>query len=441
MNLLMIAYEFPPAAAGGVIRTVKFARYLPRFGWKPHVLTPSNTTVRCRDESMLDELPPEVIVHRSRSFEYRNWLGRGGWLARGIDWRIRAVFDWLAVPDRMVFWAVPAVGKGLRIIRRYGIDALYSTSWPFSDHLAGLILHRLTGLPWIADFRDPWLEHYNYGPASARHDRWNRRIERAICERASVVVSPTVLATRAMRQSHPDLPRGRFVTIRNGYDEGEFAGRVMPSGEFLIVHAGSFYGTRNPQGFFKGVQRFVEEQPQAGDRLRIVFLGTSLDGAFAPPALKVRIEYRPWVPHAQTIEWLRRARVLLLIQHRDPAVKLTVTGKLYEYMATGRHILSLNTQPGENESLLRRYGRATVLRDCEPGAVAEALADLYRQDMSGELPGAQGLDACTAEYVRQFRRELSAQKLADLLDRVVGGAKIPQSMPASPSATPAVAGT
>lgn len=441
MNLLMIAYEFPPAAAGGVIRTVKFARYLPRFGWRPHVLTPANTTVSCRDESLLDELPADVVVHRSRSFEYRGALGRGGWLGRGIDWRLRAMLDWVAVADRMVFWAVPAVVKALRIIRRCGINALYTTSWPFSDHLAGLILHRLTGLPWIADFRDPWLQHYNYGPIGTRKDRWNRRIEQAVCERASAVVSPTVLATRAMRQSHPGLPRGRFVTIRNGYDETDFAGEVTSSDEFLIVHAGSFYGTRNPRGFFAGLERFLDRHPQARDRLRIVFLGTSLDGSFAPPALDVRVDYLPWVPHAETIGWLRRACVLLLIQHRDPAVKLTVSGKLYEYMATGRHILSLNTQPCENESLLRRYGRATVLNGCEPEAVAAALADLYRRHASGELLGARHLDVKTAEYVRQFRREQSAQKLAGLLDCAVSDAKVRSSVSAVPSAAPAVAGT
>ncbi|HUU84108.1 MAG TPA: glycosyltransferase [Phycisphaerae bacterium] len=439
MKLLMIAYEFPPAAAGGVFRSVKFARYLPRFGWTPHVLTPSNTTVRCQDETLLNELPPEVVVHRSRSFEYRGALGRGGWLARGLDWRIRALLDRLAVPDPMSFWAVPAVIKALWIIHRHRIDALYSTSWPFSDHLAGLILHRLTGLPWIADFRDPWLQHYNYGPTGTRKDRWNRRIERAICRRASAVISPTVLATRAMRRSHPDLPPGRFLTIRNGYDECEFTGRVAPSEDFLIVHAGSFYGTRNPQGFFDGLNRFLRRNPQARERLRIVFLGTSLDGAFAPPDLDGRVEYKPWVSHAETIQWLRQARVLLLIQHRDPAVKLTVTGKLYEYMATGCHILSLNTQPCENESLLRRYGRATVLSDSDPNAVASALQHLHHRYVAGHL-GTDPLQPATEKYVRRFRRQATARQLADLLNRALADAQAPRPVPVTVPTIPAVGG-
>jgi hypothetical protein len=283
------------------------------------------------------------------------------------------------------------------------------------------------------------LEHYNYGPVGTRKDRWNRRIERAICERAAAVVSPTVLATRAMRQLHGDLPRGRFATIRNGYDEPDFGGEVDRSDEFLIVHAGSFYGTRNPQGFFEGVVRFLKRHPQAGDRLRIVFLGTSLDGSFAPPSLEARIDYLPWVPHSETIKWLRRARVLLLIQHSDPAVKLTVTGKLYEYMASGGRILSLNTQPCENESLLRRYGRATILGDCDPEAVAAALAGLYQQYVAGTLPGVGGLDSETAAFVRQFRREASARKLAGLLNRVAGHETA--SRPAPAPAKPGIVGT
>jgi len=109
MKALMIAYEFPPAAAGGVMRTVKFARYLPRFGWTPHVLTPTVSSVRCQDPSMLDELPAEVRVHRCRSFEYRGGLGGGGPIAEALDWRLRALLDRFAIPDRMAYWAVPAV--------------------------------------------------------------------------------------------------------------------------------------------------------------------------------------------------------------------------------------------------------------------------------------------------------------------------------------------
>lgn len=419
MNVLMIAYEFPPAAAGGVVRSVKFARYLPQFGWTPHVLTPSNSTVNCQDESLLGQLSIQTVVHRCRSFEYRGRLAQAGRIGQGLDWRVRALFDRLAIPDRMTYWAVPAVAKALWIVNRNHIKALYTTSWPFSDHLAGLILQRLTGLPWIADFRDPWLQHYNYGPIGTRKDRWNRRIEQAICRRASFVLSPTVLATRAMRQSHPDLPRSKFVTVRNGYDEPDFAGQVVPDDDFLVVHAGSFYGSRNPGGFFAGVDRFLREHPEAGRTLRVVCLGTSLDGSFAAPPVDARVDFIPWVSHAETLNWLRRARVLLMIQHSDPAIRLTVPGKLYEYMASGRHILSLNTQPCENASLLGRYGNATVLSDSDPQAVAIALADLYDRYQGGDLSEAHRPSPVADVFVRQFRRELSAQKLAALLDASV----------------------
>ena len=413
----MIAYEFPPTAAGGVMRTVKFCKYLPELGWEPHVLTPKCSTVTSRDPSMLVELGHRTQVHRTRGLEYERILARmknaswGGRIGRALEWRLRGMLDGAAVPDTKSYWAIPAVMRGISIVRSQGVDLLYSTSWPFSDHLAGLALHRWTHRPWIADFRDPWLQHYNYGARSERHDRWNRRLETQICRRASFVVSATALANAAMQRDHPDLPRDKFITIGNGYDHADFDGDVRPDDDFSIVYCGTFYGSRNPAGFFAGVDRFLEQRPEAESHLRITCMGTQLDGAFDPPATKARCKFLPWTSHEQCLRRLRAARVLLLIQHVEPQVQLTVPGKLYEYMASGVHILSLNTQPGENEGLLRQYGHATILPGDNPQAVAAGLEGLYERYVQGKL-----LPVAQTPFVKRFTRRAATEQLAALFD-------------------------
>ena len=413
----MIAYEFPPAAAGGVMRTVKFCKYLPELGWEPHVLTPKFSTVTSRDPSMLGELGQRTHVHRTRGLEYDRMLARmknaswGGRIGRALEWRLRGLLERAAVPDAKAYWAIPAIWSGISLVRSQGVDLLYSTSWPFSDHLTGLMLHRWTRRPWIADFRDPWLQHYNYGPRSERHDRWNRRLESKICQRASFVISATELANEAMQRTHPDLPPEKFITIRNGYDHTDFDGDVAPDDDFSIVHGGTFYGSRNPTGFFAGVDRFLDQHPDAGAHLRITCMGTRLDGTFHPPETKARCEFLPWTSHEKCLRRLRAARVLLMIQHAESEVQLTVPGKLYEYMASGVHILSLNTKPGENEGLLRQYGQATILHDDNPQVVAAGLEALYERYAQGRL-----LPVGQTPFVKRFTRRAATEQLAALFD-------------------------
>jgi len=366
---------------------------------------------------MLEQLGQRTIVHRTRGLEYEGFLARlknarlGGRLARALEWRVRGMLECSSIPDAKSYWAVPAIGRGLSIVRSQGVDLLYSTSWPFSDHLAGLMLHRWTHRPWIADFRDPWLQHYNYGPRSERHDRWNRHLEAQICRRASFVVSATASANASMRRAYPDLPRDKFITIRNGYDHADFNGDIQTDDDFSIVHCGTFYGSRNPAGFFAGVDRFLEHHPEAQSHLKITCIGTQLDGAFAAPTTKARCEFLPWMSHEQCLRRLRAARVLLMIQHTESKVQLTVPGKLYEYMASGVHILSLNTQPGENEGLLRDYGHATVLQDDSPQAVAASLEGLYERYGQGLL-----LPVTQTDFVKRFTRRAATEQLAALFD-------------------------
>ncbi|MCP4248233.1 MAG: glycosyltransferase family 4 protein [bacterium] len=440
-RVLMIAYEFPPLAAGGVHRTVRFARYLPRFGWQPHVLTASNPEMRARDESLLDELPACAQVHRSRSWEYhvpRDGLVRlatalGGDRTRwhdGLTWRLRALYDRLAIPDHKIFWALPAVLRGLAVVARQRINAIYSTSWPYSDHIAGLILSRLTGRPLIVDFRDPWTQHLYYGARSPWVDRMNHRLERTICRRAACVVTPSWKATRAMRELFPDLPRGRFQTIRNGYDPTDFADQVEPSSKFDIVHTGTLYRSRQPDTFLDGLTAFLRRVPEAAEHTRVRFFGMSLDLDQSRLAAHEGIEVHGWTGHKEVVRALRESTVLLVLRHFEDWKETTVPAKAYEYLASGNHVLAIQQPQRELDGILRAYGNATILHDYQPQPVADVLTDLYRRWERGRL-GRQ----TPPTFVQRFSREATAGQLANLLDRAVESAA-PGFVPNRPSNRP-----
>ena len=422
----MIAYEFPPLAAGGVARTVRFARYLPQSGWEPHILTTSSPAEPDRDETLLERLPDCTGIHRTRSFEYhvpREALVRlagalGGDRARwreALTWRLRDLWKPLAIPDHKIYWAGPAILTGAWLVWRWGMDAIYSTSWPYSDHIAALAVSRLTGRPFVADFRDPWTQHMNYRPAPRGWDRMQRRLQRAVCSSARFVVTPAKRSTRALRRLLADLPPEKFVTIRNGYDPRNFDGRAEPLPGFEIVHAGTLYKSRQPDAFVEGLTLFLKQVPQARRHTRARFFGMSLDSDLSRFADVPCLEVHGWTAHGTVIEALRRSSVLFLLCHCEPRREITVPWKIYEYMATGNHVLTVQIPQRELDRLVRAYGNATILRRYEPGAIAGALKLLYRRWCRGELTA-----QAPPPFVRRFSGVELTRQLAGLLNRAVG---------------------
>ena len=421
-NVLMIAYEFPPTAVGGVFRSAKFARYLPDYGWCPHVLTVSNSVWRRLDDTLLAQLDG-VKIRRSPSCESAHVLnallklsarfGRlGRWLGGGLAWRIAGLFDLVSIPDRHVLWAVPALIPALNIIRKHNIDVIYSTSWPLSDHLLGLMLHHLTGLPWVADFRDPVSLQGRYPTERRFAGRLWQRLERSICRYAAAIINPASLATGELRRKYSNLPRRKFVTIRNGFDQNDFPKDVPQSEDFLIVHTGTVYLNRQLDGFVQGIRQFLSRRPDAARHTRVRCISASLDRTKGQWPAQDRIEYLPWQPHSVSVRHQMEARLLVLMPYLDRG--MTVPAKLYEYMAAGVHILAIGVHCKEIESLLRAYGNATVLRQDSAGEVADALDTLYERWREGELDRVE-----RSPFVDQFRRQRQAAQLADCLRHAV----------------------
>src|SRR5262245_46111205 len=234
-RVLMVAYHFPPLnVSSGIHRTLRFAQYLPDFDWEPAVLTAHPRVYSGVSQASLAEVPQRLLVRRAFALDTGKHLSLRG-----------AYPQWLALPDRWWTWWLGAVPAGLWLIRKLKPDALWSTFPVATAHLIAYTLHRLTGVRWVADFRDPMSEPaYPDNLLERRVVEWIEYHTLKHCERA-VFTTPGTLRMYAER--YPGISRSRFSIIENGYDESSFAGADEardpgPAGRPLVlVHSGAVY--------------------------------------------------------------------------------------------------------------------------------------------------------------------------------------------------------
>jgi glycosyltransferase involved in cell wall biosynthesis len=374
-----VAYAFPPVAGSGVFRPLRLAKYLPRLGWSVTVLTVSARVRAIRDPALLREVPDGVDVVRTPSLEPRNALlaanrlGLGGW-ARRIE-------PWLMLPDAQRGWVPFARLGARRLLRERPHDVLVTTAGPYSAHLVGLAIKERSGIPWVADFRDEWTTNPYLRDAypSERYRRYNEALERRVLESCDVVSCVSGPWLDALHARVPSIDRERFVVLPNGYD-GEHLPEAPfpPPDRFRVVYAGTFYGHRSPGVFLEAVRRVVRSGAVPRDDLEVVFVGQRGSGG-APAAdlegsgvLRI-LGHRSYF---ESLHYLREAAVLLLVIPREGGAG-NHTGKLFNYLASGRPILACAPVPNVAAELIHASASGVVVPPDDPAAIAAALANLH----------------------------------------------------------------
>jgi glycosyltransferase involved in cell wall biosynthesis len=441
-TLLMFCHDFPPTMAGGVLRPLKFAKYLPGLGWRPVVVTHRDEMAPMTDDAMLAELPPQALVLRTPPYVPRLLLatarqsapapaaGAAAAPARaGVAARLKravagagvsALRTYWLVPDRAVLWSRAALARAEAFLQTDRAHAVYTTAPPNSTHLLGLAMKRRHGLPWVAEFRDHWVGNEGYYP-HLRHPyrRWREeRMERSVVEAADWVVSATEPATRDLARRHP-RHAAKFVTLSNGFDEADFAGSdgvPMDRETFRVRSFGSVGAGRPVEGLLEGLRRFAARNPDVP--LRMEFFGQfGHDRQPWSEALGERVSWHGAVPHEQVPAGMRAAALLLVVQGAEQmggSDTFAVPGKLFECARAGRPILGL-VGSGPTRDLIERHGLGwTCPVDDAAGveAILERGARAWRQ--GGAEPSA-GAD----EFRRRFDRRSLTQDLVRLLDAVV----------------------
>jgi len=412
--VLMVAFHFPPEGGSGTQRTLKFARYLPRFGWDVEVLTVRLEVYDVLDYSLLKELPASVQVHRAWCIDPAKHLSIRG--------RHPGFFNFL---DRYAYWFPAGLWRGLRLLRQRHFDVIYSTSPTRTAHLIAGALSYFSRLPWVCDFRDPWLDgDGREAIAPMRGARLYFKIltvlERSVVRMARCIIANTQpsLEDLVSRFGQPD----KVLLLPNGFDEEDFTG-IAPAPraagcELTLLHTGEVYPKlRDPRPLLEAVEMLLRENAIGPRDLRVRFVGpgAGLDcdefrAWLADRAVGKLVSIEPRLSHRECIAQTLSADLLLLLQC-SPLANGQIPAKAFEYLRTGRPILAL--APPDSAT-------ARLVHSCNAGWVADVRDPKMLRDCVLQALARHKTDALPSDFSRgrDFERSNLARALGKILERV-----------------------
>jgi len=439
-RVLFISYHYPPGTAVGGLRMEKFTRHLPGFGWKPYVLTIKN---RYRDklDPTRDDDNEDVTVFKTAVFPglrdiylrvkksvskaklaapvpqlqgMDNNSSRHEGFRRRIKRIVISIF--MMLPDSEKNWVIPAVAKALRIIKKYNIDCIITSSPPHSVQITGFIVKKLTGVKWVADFRDPWTEVLHYKPQGARSllsEKIELWMEKKVLDGADGVLTTTVPLAR-LYQKRFFHEGDKFTCIPNGIDSASFLKlkNIRRYKKFTITYAGTLYAGRTPEPVFEAVKSLLREGRIEGKDICIKLMG-NCDDIDGRPTMEVAAEYGlsdhvevlPSVAYAEAIKEMRKSWLLLLFA---PGLPLQVPAKLFDYLGAGTPILAITEPESATSQLLEStHGGRAFANDDLIGIKEFILEVMDGEDKAWQEPAASPLDA--------FDSRLLTGKLAEVL--------------------------
>ncbi len=368
-----MTYYWPPSGGPGVQRVLKFVKYLPEFGWEPHILTVENGEYPAIDETLIKDIHPRAKVHKVTTVEFFDLFRkiRGKKQGDAIETyelvkerKELSLFERLAqfirlnilIPDARVGWYLFAKRKSLQIAREVDPDIIFSSSPPHSLQLVASAIAQKLKCKWIADFRDPWTKSF-YDKGMKRwliSENTNFRLEQRIINKADKVtsVSPGVIELLQAEEKGHIIP--------NGYDEDDFDKDISKSDKFKIVYTGHIASLQNPQRFFEALANLPPEQKAIID---VDFYG-SVDPSVYQTVSKYELEdivhFHGYVDHDLATGYMMAADLLLLMIPRTHA-KGILTGKLFEYLATGNYILGIGDEAGDAASIIKKCNAGCMI--------------------------------------------------------------------------------
>jgi len=408
----MIAYHYPPeGSSSGIQRTLKFTRCLRENGWGASVLTAHPRAYTVSKADQMGDIPSGVEVVRAFALDSARHRGLRG-----------RYFTWTGLPDRWVTWWPGAVVAGMRLIRKHRPSVIWSTYPIATAHLIGWTLQRLSGLPWVADFRDSMTED-DY-PPDERQRRVYRWIERKTIARCSKAVFTTPGALRMYAERYPEVPSQRLAVIANGYDQETFvaAEGMRPSelrranpGQLVLLHSGVLYPSeRDPRCFYRALAELLRGGELTPAGLRVLLRATGHDEhhrrLIQENGLEDVVVLAPAIPYREALREMMDVDGLLVFQaancnHQIPA-------KIYEYFRAKRPILALTDPRGDTAAALREMGFDAIAPLDDEMQIRQGLLDFLRTIRESRAP------VPAEDAIRLHSRRARSAELARIFDEV-----------------------
>jgi glycosyltransferase involved in cell wall biosynthesis len=419
-KILLISYYFPPYNHPGVQRALKFAKYLPLFGYHPVVFTCGNMPWRWYDyETYNSEVKDRIEVHKADAPRFgspKRLLFPSRWINKFILQLEALLFE-----DRLD-WAFGARKEAVNLVKDKNIDLAFTSGPPQSVHFLGYHIKKKAGIPWVADFRDPFVK---YTPALESRKLKDRTLElkkktlftayeRMWMRRVSFVTAVTEPITEYFKSVYPEAA-SRITSITNGFDEQDFAGLIPNKAvetKFTIVYTGRFWRSVNPIDFLQGLNIALKHNPSLRNQLKIIFVGEYNKKHMElmnSPEFHGIIETPGGMDHRDAISYQMGsdANLLIISAPEEKGGKYIFTGKIFEYLRAGRPILAIVPKGIVWNFVEKNRLGYTVLPQNHEG-IARAILALYKKWKNNSLESFKAPKALLEQYERQnLTRRLS----------------------------------
>jgi glycosyltransferase involved in cell wall biosynthesis len=425
-RVLIITYYWPPSGGAGVQRWLKFVKYLPQYGWEPIVIVPDpdQATYPAKDLSLTGETNNNIRVVQTRDNSLFKWyklilrqksipsagfsndVGKAS-LFQKISRFIRGNFF---IPDPRRGWNRHALKAAKKILRERKIDAIVTTGPPHSTHLIGVKLKKETHVPWLADFRDPWTDIYYYRDFyPAFHARMiNAGLERNVLVSADHIVTVSK-GLRDILAKKNCCKEQQITVIPNGFDEEDFQTVPDPAKDhFTITYVGTLSDAYPIDAFIKAFIELV----MSGSDLHLRFIGavSKNQRSILSAIPDERLEYVSYVDHNKAIEYMGLSNALLLVIPDHLSAKGILTGKLFEYIASGRPILGIGPVDGDAATIIKETNTGVMLDFHDKRGLSEAVESLYSKYT------ADGKSMIAASNTEQYSRRMLTGELVKILN-------------------------
>ncbi len=421
-KVLFITYYWPPSGKASLHWPFDMVKYLPENNWHPVVLTAKNDTFSQRDDSLLKEIDPALLVLRTNSPEpfnfYKKFLGKEkdevliasetiSKTEKGLKHKISIWIRMnLFVPDARIGWYFPSVTDGRAFLTGNYFDAIVSIGPPHTAHLIAKRLSRMFRIPHTPVFIDPWTDiiYYKNFKRCKLTLTLDNHFEKSVLQNAKNVVFVTKSMKEDYINKYPWVENNSHV-LYWGYNEEAFnnfssaaANETVTktSGEEVLLHAGNIFDYQNPKAFWKYLKNLIDN----GRKLKIKFIGTvgpEIKSTLNNFGLSQHTEYAGFLSYQEMLNELHKANYLMVCASEPRHVP----GKLFECMRTGKPIIAFGDENNEVKKILTDANAGMLFRYSDDGHEFFENLTKFKTDIS---------------TVKKFDRRRIAENLAGILN-------------------------
>ena len=427
-KVLIITYYWPPAGGAGVQRVLKFAKYLPQYGWKPIILTVENPDCPVMDETLLKDIPPECKVYKTKAIEPfelyktltrkdKNFKIPSDVITKSTNLSLtEKISKWIRInvfiPDAKIGWKYFAVKEGLKVIRKEKVDLIFSTSPPHTVQLIAKKLAKFTKLKWVADFRDPWMEivHYQNLKRNFLTKIVDRNLEKKVMLNADSLIT---ISDDIVDLFKSKIGNKKYFVIPNGFDESDFHSNEREKNDiFTIAYTGVITKTRVPYVFLSSMKKFIHDEKI--ENFRFVVAGKTC-AEFVNEVKKLNLENyvkeKGFLPHSESTSILQNSDVLLLIIDDVPNNKGFLTGKIFEYLGAKKPIFAIGPVYGNANEIIKKSDCGKMLDYKDEEGAYNLFKEMYNNWLNS-----------TFNYkfdVEEYSRKNLTKKLSQIFDEEI----------------------